>query len=85
MSAHNVFTWIPGMSYLCKEGGDGYSWPCYDATREFSKDILYLQVDFSYALVSDCVVACFGSDLVPAHYAARSGSIMLDSIYMCVV
>lgn len=62
---------FPGMSNLCKEGGDGYRWPCYDATWEFSKDILYLQVDFNYALVLDCVVACFGSDLVPAHHVCK--------------
>lgn len=76
------------MSNLCKEGGDGYGWPCYDATREFSKDILYLQVDFSYASVLGCVVACFGSDSDLLIMSARSGCIMLDSIYIicvCVV
>jgi hypothetical protein len=73
---------FPGMSNLCKEGGDGYGWPCYDATREFSKDILYLQVDFSYASVLGCVVTCFGSDSDLLIMSARSGCIMLDSIYM---
>lgn len=58
-----------GMSNLCEEGWNGYREPYYDATWEFFKDILYWKLSLycCYASALNCVVTCFGFDLVPAY------------------